>query len=45
MKKIYCVACEIEDRKVEATEVVDKLPLCFKHATLYHKELEPIIKK
>lgn len=44
-KKKYCVVCEdIHDKKVLATQVVDELDLCDKHALTYKRDLEKLIK-
>jgi hypothetical protein len=44
-EKVYCLACEIADRKVEATEQVDGVYLCNHHVRIYRGELRSIIKK
>jgi len=43
MKTQYCVACDIENKKVKATKVVDNVPLCDTHSKIYSIELDPII--
>jgi hypothetical protein len=39
-KKLRCIACEIADKDVIATEIVDKTPLCKIHAAIYKGKFE-----
>ncbi len=43
MKDKYCIACEVENKKVKATEVVDNMDLCKRHARIYKLQLNPVI--